>query len=189
MGERVIKILDNLKRSGQLNDYLIDDDDDKWIKLVYDILINEFDMNFSNQTKITASKIYDEYVRPWRGQGKFKNVMNMESRRMKKNLTRLTEADIHRIVKQTIRKTINENWLTGKNMAPITEDDMINYEIGKVKKLLQLIDDWKEERLSPQETTKQMRETLKSIENGIEWCFGGAPPKTKAKWSNTMKRG
>lgn len=36
MGERVIEILDNLKRNGQLNDYLIDDDDDKWIRLIYD---------------------------------------------------------------------------------------------------------------------------------------------------------
>lgn len=79
--------------------------------------------------------------------------------------------------------------LLEKNMAPLTEDDMINYEINNVKKLLQLIDDWKEERLTPSETVKQMKETLKSIENAIDWCFSGAPPKTKAKWPKTMKKG
>ena len=53
IGERVIEILDNLKRSGQLNDYLIDDDDDF---LAIRRPIGVLDLDFSRLLFISTRK-------------------------------------------------------------------------------------------------------------------------------------
>ena len=82
----VIQVLDQLKNSGQLNSYLIDDDERKWTKLVYDIMINKFDMPFGNSTMQQASDIFNNAVRVWKGKNKLGNIMNMESRTMNMNI-------------------------------------------------------------------------------------------------------
>jgi hypothetical protein len=82
----VIQVLDQLKNSGQLNSYLIDDDERKWTKLVYDIMINKFDMPFGNSTMQQASDIFNNAVRVWKGKNKLGNMMNMESRTMNMNI-------------------------------------------------------------------------------------------------------
>ena len=82
----VIQILDQLKNSGQLNSYLIDDDERKWTKLIYDIMINKFDMPFGNSTMQQASDMFNNAVRVWKGKNKLGNMMNMESRTMNMNI-------------------------------------------------------------------------------------------------------
>ena len=82
----VIQVLDQLKNSGQLNSYLIDDDERKWTKLIYDIMINKFDMPFGNSTMQQASDIFNNAVRVWKGKNKLGNMMNMESRTMNMNI-------------------------------------------------------------------------------------------------------
>ena len=82
----VIQILDQLKNSGQLNSYLIDDDESKWTKLIYDIMINKFDMPFGNSTMQQASDMFNNAVRVWKGKNKLGNMMNMESRTMNMNI-------------------------------------------------------------------------------------------------------
>ena len=115
------------------------------------------------------------------------NPISNESKIINKKLIRLTESDLRNIVKESVKKIINENHFT-RNMAHITEDDMINHEINNAKKILQLIDDWKEEKLSPEETVKQMEETIESLRMGLD-IFRGASPKAKMKWPNTIGRG
>lgn len=105
----VIQVLDQLKNSGQLNSYLIDDDERKWTKLVYDIMINKFDMPFGNGTMQQASDIFNNAVRVWKGKNKLGNMMNMESRTMNKKLIRLTENDLHKIVKESVEKILSES--------------------------------------------------------------------------------
>jgi hypothetical protein len=199
----VIEVLDMLKAKGQLDNYLVDDDERKWAKLIYDILVNKFDMPFGSQTMQKAQEIFNTSVSNWRGRGKFQNMMNRpvgpgdpgitanpmsnESKTVNNKLIRLTESDLRNIVKESVKKIINENHFTG-NMAHITEDDMINHEINNAKKILQLIDDWKEEKLSPEETVKQMEETIESLRMGLD-IFRGASPKAKMKWPNTIGRG
>ena len=82
----VIQVLDQLKNSGQLNSYLIDDDERKWTKLIYDIMINKFDMPFGNSTMQQASDMFNNAVRVWKGKNKLGNMMNMESRNMNMNI-------------------------------------------------------------------------------------------------------
>lgn len=105
----VIQVLDQLKNSGQLNSYLIDDDERKWTKLVYDIMINKFDMPFGNSTMQQASEIFNNAVRVWKGKNKLGNMMNMESKTMNKKLIRLTEQDLHKIVKESVNRVLREN--------------------------------------------------------------------------------
>lgn len=103
----VIQVLDQLKKSGQLNDYLIDDDERKWTKLVYDIMVNKFDMPFGGETRKMASEIYNGSVRTWKGRNKFSNMLHAESRRPKR-LVRLTEGDLHKIVKESVNRALKE---------------------------------------------------------------------------------
>lgn len=77
---------------------------------------------------------YDEYVRKNKPAESDMSMNNpRESKQMDKKLIRLTEQDLHRIVKESVKKIINESHFTG-NMAHITEDDMINHEINNAKK-------------------------------------------------------
>jgi hypothetical protein len=112
----VIQVLDQLKGSGQLNDYLIDDDERKWTKLVYDIMVNKFDMPFGKGTMQQASDIFNNAVRIWKGKNKLGNMMNMESKQTNKKLIRLTESDLHNIVKESVNKILTElDWKTLAN--------------------------------------------------------------------------
>jgi hypothetical protein len=104
----VIQVLDQLKGSGQLNDYLIDDDERKWTKLVYDIMVNKFDMPFGKGTMQQASDIFNNAVRIWKGKNKVANMMSMESKQTNKKLIRLTESDLHNIVKESVNKILKE---------------------------------------------------------------------------------
>lgn len=104
----VIQVLDQLKANGQLNDYLIDDDERKWTKLVYDIMVNKFDMPFGKGTMEHANEIFNSDVRVWKGKNKLGNMMNMESKNMNKKLIRLTESDLHKIVKESVNRILSE---------------------------------------------------------------------------------
>lgn len=106
IAKQVIELLNQFKNRGELDDYLVDDDETKWTRLIYDILVNKFDMSFGNETKMLASKIFNDYVRIWRGQGKLSNIMP-ESRAPKK-LIRLTESDLHKIVKESVNRILSE---------------------------------------------------------------------------------
>ena len=107
IANEVIKLLDHFKQSGQLNDYLIDDNENKWTKLIYDILINKFDMPFGGKTKVMASDIYNNYVVVWKGKNKFSNMLHAESKQPK-NIIRLTEQDLNRIVKESVNRILKE---------------------------------------------------------------------------------
>lgn len=104
----VIQVLDQLKKSGQLNNYLIDDDERKWTKLVYDIMVNKFDMPFGKSTMQQASEVFNNAVRIWKGKNKVGNMMNMESKQTNKKLIRLTESDLHRIVNESVKRILSE---------------------------------------------------------------------------------
>lgn len=104
----VIQVLDQLRNNGQLNDYLIDDDETKWTKLVYDIMVNKFDMPFGKSTMQQASEVFNNVVRVWKGKNKVGNMMNMESKQTSKKLIRLTESDLHRMVNEAVQKILKE---------------------------------------------------------------------------------
>ena len=112
MGNKIISVLEQLKQNGQLNDYLIDDDERKWTKLVYDILVNKFDYPFGRETMQQANQIYNDSVVAWKGQGKMTDLMGRagfgEGKESNKRLIRLTESDLHRIVKESVQKILKE---------------------------------------------------------------------------------
>ena len=116
----VIQVLDQLKANGQLNDYLIDDDERKWTKLVYDIMVNKFGMPFGKGTMKYANEIFNSDVRVWKGKNKLGNMMNMESKNVNKKLIRLTESDLHRIVKESVNRVLkeghNEDYMEAKQI-------------------------------------------------------------------------
>ena len=112
----VIQVLDQLKGSGQLNDYLIDDDERKWTKLVYDIMVNKFDMPFGKGTMQQASDIFNNAVRIWKGKNKVGNMMNMESKAPNKALIKLTESDLHNIVKESVSRILSEIQYGGESL-------------------------------------------------------------------------
>ena len=78
----VIQVLDQLKNSGQLNSYLIDDDERKWTKLIYDIMINKFDMPFGNSTMQQASDMFNNAVRVWKGKNKLGKIIREEIKKL-----------------------------------------------------------------------------------------------------------
>ena len=78
----VIQVLDQLKNSGQLNSYLIDDDERKWTKLIYDIMINKFDMPFGNSTMQQASDMFNNAVRVWKGKKKLGKIIREEIKKL-----------------------------------------------------------------------------------------------------------
>lgn len=122
IAKQVIELLNQFKNRGELDDYLVDDDETKWTRLIYDILVNKFDMSFGNETKMLASKIFNDYVRIWRGQGKFNNIMP-ESRASKK-LIRLTESDLRNIVKKSVNRILSEIERSRPGDIPSGDEDI-----------------------------------------------------------------
>lgn len=110
----VISLLDQLKSSGQLNEFLANDDERVWIDLVYDILVNKLGYPFGNKTKSYAKQVYDNAVVAWKGKGKMTDLMSRTRMGESKKLIKLSEKDLRRIIKESVKRTINENWLTGK---------------------------------------------------------------------------
>ena len=111
-----------------MNDYLIDDDERKWTKLVYDIMVNKFDMPFGKGTMQQASDIFNNAVRIWKGKNKVANMMSMESKQTNKKLIRLTESDLHNIVKESVNKILSEmDWKTYANAERKWADHLMRH--------------------------------------------------------------
>ena len=151
----VIQVLDQLKKSGQLNDYLIDDDERKWTKLVYDIMVNKFDMPFGKGTMQQASEIFNSAVRVWKGKNKVGNMMNMESKQTNKKLIRLTESDLHNIVSETVSRMLKEDY-NGRY------DELVKDEMYRMAELERQVPEW----LKPE--IHGMVVTLESILSNIK---------------------
>lgn len=76
IGDEIVKILEILYRKEELNEYFIDNDRDKWIRLVNDILINKFDYPWSKWTMEEAEEIYKNSVVRWKESHKMMDLMS-----------------------------------------------------------------------------------------------------------------
>ena len=99
----IISTLDILYKNGELNDYFISDNDRKWVNLINDILVVKFGFPFGGDTRDLANEIFNEYIITWKGQQKFKNILNVES-----------EQKLDSIIKETIDKVLEKSYFTKK---------------------------------------------------------------------------
>jgi len=132
----IISLLEELKSNGQLNSILVNDDEDSWVSLVYDILVNKFDYPFGDETKSYAREIYDNVVVSWKGQDKMADLMDRSRLGEGKCFAKLSEKGLRRIVRESINKVLNESDIYDydANYAKLIRDEMHNlYDLeGKV---------------------------------------------------------
>ena len=160
----IIQILNTLNKNGELNNYFIEDNERKWVNLIKDILTNKFDFPWGNDTLELANEIYENYVIAWKGQQKFKGILNMESKNKKK---------INSIIRESIHKVLNESYLTGKPSG-FTKRDYLDFTIGYTEQLLDVLKSINKDS-DPQTTRKTYKDLLEKIEFGLQ-VFDGFEP-------------
>jgi hypothetical protein len=160
----IIQLLDNLYQTGQLNRYFIEDNDRKWISLIKDILTNKFNLPWGNDSLELAQKIYNDYIIAWKGQHKFKGMLNMES----KNKQR-----INTIIRESIDKVLKESYLTGRPSG-FSKRQYLDFTIKYTEELLNVLKSINKD--SDVKTTRERyKELLKYIESGLQ-AFDGFEP-------------
>jgi hypothetical protein len=160
----IIQILNTLNKNGELNNYFIEDNERKWINLIKDILTNKFNFPWGNDTSELANEIYNNYVITWKGQQKFKGMLNTESKNKKK---------INAIIRESIYKVLNESYLTGKPSG-FTKRDYLDFTIGYTEQLLDVLKSINKDS-DPQTTRETYKDLLKKIEFGLQ-AFDGFEP-------------
>jgi hypothetical protein len=160
----IIQLLDNLYQNGQLNSYFIEDNDRKWVNLIRDILTNKFNFPWGNDSFELAQEIYNNYIVTWKGQHKFKNILNVES----KNKQR-----INSIIRESLNKTLKESYLNRKPNG-FTPREYLDFTIKYTEELLNVLKSIN--RDSDVEMTRESyKDLLKKIESGLQ-AFDGFEP-------------
>lgn len=103
---RVIELLNAWKQKGQMDEELLTKDYNnhpKWIMLIALILHDSGTSYIDATERMAAEEIYKNYVLPW----KEKNKIQEETKMMNEKPIKITESDLHRIVKESVNRIIS----------------------------------------------------------------------------------